>query len=478
MKLEVPPNVHMDHKHRKFVHPIHRLPIETLAEIFLLVVEDQEPYRATIIRPNNCLAETPLIFGSICNLWRAVAWGFPRLWTTLSFPIQSSPNINAFYAVVQGWLQRTGALPLKIHISCYSGPTDSLNPLIDLLKEYSNRWHHLELYLAHPFFLKLLLDGSHVTRTSCLDILEINPLYPLDPSPDPESTTLDTTMAHSPRILQCGIELSRTIIQWHLLEQVDFQHVVSVSHLFRFLHDAPRVTRCNVNGLEFQRDQILPLDYSQPPLFHHHLENLRIVVGPDPEEDWEEQVSILEKLFSCLALPSLKSLEIGLSPTPFNAAYADVLIMLVSNSACSLQVFRQSGALFTSDDEEDQLLRFLLLTPTLERLGIESYWEKESCICDHFFGRLSAVEGDPNLLPNLKAFEYSGPRNFSWESLVKIWSKNGARNCMGRGENVVENVVLDLLHEPIDGEVGPGRVLELDDGIWEKIEISVQYSRD
>ena len=472
-------NLRMGCDHGNTFHPIHRLDVGTLGEIFLLVVEEQKLYSATMIeRPKNALAETPLLFGAICKAWRAVAWAFPRLWTTLSFPIRSTSNTVIFYAIVREWLQRTGVLPLVIGITCFSGPTYSLYPLLDLLKQYSNRWRRLDVqFLANSFLLTHLLNNG--VSTSCLDVLNINTVECEEVSPPRlELDHVNTAWTHSPKILTCDIELPRSMIRWHFLQEVDFQHVLHLNHFLRFLQDAPKVTICRVGMLRLSEfpDEDTPLDrHSRSPFFLHHLhlEHLEIEFESDPLEDTAGEVSTINELISYLKLPSLKSLTIALGSIPFDAAYADILISLITNSACSLQVFKQA-ALFRSGDDEDQLLRLLLRMPTLEWLGIRSR-DRRFGISDHFFRQLLSLEGDPNLLPTLKVLEYTGPRKLSWFNPVAIWTQKIVYGP-GQGGHFAERSVVEIITEGYQVRRAREDAGDTDERIYQEIEVIIQWS--
>jgi len=94
---------------------------------------------------------------------RTVAWGTPRLWTSVSFPISRSSKSHAtLYDAIREWLGRAGALLLEMRIACSSEPSITPQPLLNVMKAYAARCHHLEVLSIHPF---IPLIWSHTVPT-------------------------------------------------------------------------------------------------------------------------------------------------------------------------------------------------------------------------------------------------------------------------------------------------------------------------
>ncbi|KAL0947468.1 hypothetical protein HGRIS_014978 [Hohenbuehelia grisea] len=125
-------------------------PPEVLSEIFLHCLPKGRP-------PVVHASEAPLLLGSICSLWRAVALATPGLWATIHIasPLRKheTPTLLAFQALcimVKTWLGRSAALPITL--SCcipHWGPDPyDASPLVDALTLFSRRWKHVKLSMG------------------------------------------------------------------------------------------------------------------------------------------------------------------------------------------------------------------------------------------------------------------------------------------------------------------------------------------
>src|ERR1700761_6252462 len=66
------------------VHPIHGLPVELLASIFVHCL----PLDKQHLRPSSA----PLLLTRICGTWRAIALRTPELWSFVSFELFHVPK--------------------------------------------------------------------------------------------------------------------------------------------------------------------------------------------------------------------------------------------------------------------------------------------------------------------------------------------------------------------------------------------------
>ncbi|KAF9541492.1 hypothetical protein CPC08DRAFT_717133 [Agrocybe pediades] len=95
---------------------IRDLPVEVLSKIFHLCFSDKAKNASWI--PNSEDIVVPLKIGAVYRTWRHVAWSSPELWTcvVLSRRLNSSPHVCNQYDLMQGWISRSGALPLTVYI--------------------------------------------------------------------------------------------------------------------------------------------------------------------------------------------------------------------------------------------------------------------------------------------------------------------------------------------------------------------------
>ncbi|KAF7326130.1 hypothetical protein MKEN_00464500 [Mycena kentingensis (nom. inval.)] len=103
--------------------PIDKIPPEILSKIFVLCLPSSpEP---------PLLSKAPLLLGTVCSRWRAIALATPALWATLKLRDTS----RAANSILTTWLLRAGAVPLDYDLTATSaggGRHLLLQPLIAL----------------------------------------------------------------------------------------------------------------------------------------------------------------------------------------------------------------------------------------------------------------------------------------------------------------------------------------------------------
>ncbi|KAJ7505815.1 hypothetical protein B0H11DRAFT_1976312 [Mycena galericulata] len=155
---------------RAAIAPIHKLPAELLAEIFLLATEQISLSRKQAIKKVQVLTR-------VCAYWRQVAHTTPRLWTTSIFiqHVQKTPT-DAYLACVKAWLGRSAPLPIPVNLQS-SGKAD-IGPLMDILGTAADRWS------SALFVLSSLSALRHVPRNSvnCLASLHLESADSGEPS--------------------------------------------------------------------------------------------------------------------------------------------------------------------------------------------------------------------------------------------------------------------------------------------------------
>ncbi|OJA07670.1 hypothetical protein AZE42_01850 [Rhizopogon vesiculosus] len=105
-------------------HPphIHRLPVELLQHIFLLIVNDVSECPSifslgdTTISAN--FANPPLVFTHVCRLWLVVAQSTTKVWSRIQvgFTGRAEPLKPFLTSLLQSWLARSGSCPLTLRI--------------------------------------------------------------------------------------------------------------------------------------------------------------------------------------------------------------------------------------------------------------------------------------------------------------------------------------------------------------------------
>lgn len=93
------------HAHRAVFSPLHRVPVEILAQIFTLCLP---PFPS---RPS--VNDAPLLFERICTRWRDVARSTRILWASITLDLL--PGAMEFeMSIARDWPSRAGHYPLSI----------------------------------------------------------------------------------------------------------------------------------------------------------------------------------------------------------------------------------------------------------------------------------------------------------------------------------------------------------------------------
>ncbi|KAF9551070.1 hypothetical protein CPC08DRAFT_768799 [Agrocybe pediades] len=88
------------------------LPPEILIEIFLLLCECRQMFDAELF----CSEYPPqFLIGSVCALWRRIAWGTSRVWRTVAINF-SSRRIETQNQLLQEWLNRSRISLLDVYL--------------------------------------------------------------------------------------------------------------------------------------------------------------------------------------------------------------------------------------------------------------------------------------------------------------------------------------------------------------------------
>ncbi|KAF7357464.1 F-box domain-containing protein [Mycena sanguinolenta] len=196
---------------RYIMSSIRTLPVELLAKVFDLSIEDP-----THIKDVYRLAQ-------VCSDWRQVAHSTPQLW---SRPLRVDLRKRADADGLKAWLAQSA--PLSLPISIIPAHKDIAGTLEELLS-VASRWHSLRIYLttyAMPsWFFRKLSQGM-------LDSLEVLELGPIDDDADP--TPLSFTAVPRLRKLNilCGLTAPQTLVPWvqltDLVIQIDSHEAVAI----------------------------------------------------------------------------------------------------------------------------------------------------------------------------------------------------------------------------------------------------------
>ncbi|KAF7351088.1 F-box domain-containing protein [Mycena sanguinolenta] len=115
------------------IAPVHQLPPELLAEIFLIVHEDVYPFsRKGRVQKVQALSQ-------VCAFWRSVAHTTPRLWTeSLSVKVDETPTAD-YVSFVKEWLERSALIQIPVQLKI-PGKNVEMGPLMDAVATTAHRW--------------------------------------------------------------------------------------------------------------------------------------------------------------------------------------------------------------------------------------------------------------------------------------------------------------------------------------------------
>ena len=377
-----------------------KIPAEIIAKISEFMITD-----ATIGLPSVLLLLT-----SICSDWRQIIVGTPQFWSSiridLPFDMVHSKTIR-MVTFIDGWLTRSGELPLHISLGVSSGPRGSriaaanppeiYHPIFKTLNRYSSRWHSLNISIPPALFSYLQPD--------CLPLLEqlhVKMEFQEDYTGMHEYPGL-LTFPPSPHLKAVGI--AKTSINFG----------VRLMSLFSFGIQWDTVTHVSTEWLTIRES--LKLLLLTPRLVHGKLHN---IVGSTRDNPFLESpiVSPLiylslscsqgspSRFFDNLILPSLDTLLLSdISPT-------DSLIACLERSACSLHTISLE---YLWIGDFDNLIRLLqLLSPSLKKLELvvisgddlnDSNLQYLSILSKTYSSQIRSAMGD-YFLPHLQTFKF------------------------------------------------------------------------
>ncbi|KAJ7187360.1 hypothetical protein C8R46DRAFT_1207311 [Mycena filopes] len=267
------------------VAPVHRLPVELLAEIFLYSI-------VWILGPrfaNQFITQQVRSLSHVCAHWRQVAITTPRLWTEL-LPIKlDKVPTEAFVTGLQEWLARSAPCPIPVRLNCAIGI--NADAVVHVLLTVAHRWR--EAYFALPslsLFSNIPSDGLKQLRKLTLR------------SSDPDYAAL-AAFTHSPNLTEVDLDTphaARLMLPWTQLASLRVQVESSQDCLDTLLQCANLVTAEFHMSTWPGNSEVSELK----PITLGRLEVLTVCATSD--------TGSTAPFFACLALPALKTLSLNL----------------------------------------------------------------------------------------------------------------------------------------------------------------------
>jgi hypothetical protein len=292
--------------------------------------------------------------------------------------------------IAQGWLARSGQLPLFIRILSTVYYNRSLSALADIVNQYSTRWSNLDLYIPDHYYQHFHATDNHAPilksiRFNCsVRAMIVN---------------FQLTCPRLERASLSFLPMDGINIQWDNLTHLTL-HSISIFDSFLILRKTPRLVFCKVSG-------------SSP--------RLRGIDAPVLTSLRDLQLSMLDTSFAedflnNLLAPHLEEFSL---PNYYNPSM-EVITSFLRRSACSLRSFSMIFSNFPPYFEG--CMNLLQSMPSLDTLSIisittTSYFNNttpEDYDLRNILQLVAKVLSSQStslqqgFLPNLKILEYTG----------------------------------------------------------------------
>ncbi|KAF9257758.1 hypothetical protein L218DRAFT_935524 [Marasmius fiardii PR-910] len=154
------------------LRPVHKIPSELLGKIFSFTADlstTEDPFQTpSSLHPTS----TPWVLSQVCQPWRKLVLGDPRLWSRLSLALPhraSPPFLQREVYRLNLQLHRSADLSLDV-IAMTQNSKEDMNPLLLLLCSQSQRWKTLHIELDDKDAPTLSLIRNHLPLLEFLHV--------------------------------------------------------------------------------------------------------------------------------------------------------------------------------------------------------------------------------------------------------------------------------------------------------------------
>ena len=422
-----------------------KLPPEIASYIFLLSMEERDTRE--IPSRGDCLP-TPFCLGAVCSGWRQLARSTPALWTMLAFTLPDSKIMEDLPHLVADWLERSGGLPLTLHVSLsttyHNPPLDIGHALvIDALNQHSRRWCDV----------KFNLPSDYIARLCCNSPPEQLRDLSIDEGADNLPLTFRMNARPSPTKFKIwGLLLEAVDVAWDNLVHLDL-NCTTLDGILQVIRDAPLLEICSLRFISPPID-----DFRIPEIIirHPYLQTFQLVVL--------EQTGVFYKLINSLELPSLESWSVDFVELE-ESMVLGIMTSFLKRSGCRLKTLNmeQHHAPAVEDFE-----RFLQAVPYLQHLHVACpppYDRSLTPVMDNILERISTSPAMQTrhtavFLPDLQLLQLTGHKLNAWACIPLIFRlphrkllKVDISMCsVTIGDNVLEELV-ELVDQGIELDI-------------------------
>ncbi|KAG2141973.1 hypothetical protein DEU56DRAFT_885244, partial [Suillus clintonianus] len=321
--------IQFGNSHSRFASALSRLPTETLCNIFVhCLPEDDSEY---LSRASNVAMLT-----RVCRRWREVSVSMSNLWCRLS--VGKDWQQTAF--CYETWLRRSRGRPLSLALDCH---TDHWTQLRSLLGPYINQVSSLSLDFS---------SGANQPEVMIADFFALEKLtISTDGS--------DLTPAVAKSISQLPLTL-RSLKTTNLLPVFDLEYNPTWAHLTNVeinahgLNTLPSLLNLCPHLSSLTIVAVITEIEALEPSTHTTLQSIRIISG-DLFGDTVEDLC----LFDALSLPNLRALEARyVQPWP-HEEFKEFL----TRSKCPLESLTFGDGVVTTDEQRAE---YVALIPSLK----------------------------------------------------------------------------------------------------------------
>ena len=294
-------------------HPVRKLPVEILAEIFLQCIDtpwlhdigscdysvgnpeyaDEEVHipQSRFIK----LCKMPLVLSSVCTLWRKVALARSELWSSISLVIE--PKHQTTDILLMGlWLERACEQQLFIHLSAQRSVergSHDMSAILNLFASRSSQWHAVELLLASSMMQHFSSIKYCLPKLQWLSVGYIDNGMPTVPVF--EVAPLLVSFQHAENAWPGG-----AVVPWDKLRHCDLGCTGSPGSYLRVLRHMQALETCRLLIRSGHEDA----DFTIPPFDLLHLRSLTVT------ENSTDPYPAPFRFFSIFKAPALRELTI------------------------------------------------------------------------------------------------------------------------------------------------------------------------
>ncbi|KAF7357436.1 F-box domain-containing protein [Mycena sanguinolenta] len=249
---------------RFLIAPIRKLPVELLAQIFVLTIRDSDPSQRWY-KQHTVHIRDAYRLSHVCRLWRNIACNLPRLWTgpieaSFSLEFDSAEKEEIYADGLRVWFARSEPLPVPIIITGLREGNwfSKIRPrLTEELRRISPRWRSLEFHEKTPGSLLQQLTSRGLDALEELQLRNVaRDVADFDP-------TTVLSFIKAPRLQRLTIDSAcRIPMPWAQLTDITLTHQTSSGVLLDIFSQCTNVVKASVvtAGWSDTSPKMLPLD--------------------------------------------------------------------------------------------------------------------------------------------------------------------------------------------------------------------------